>query len=58
MPASSPVHLILLDLIILIIFGEKVMELLIMQFSSTSYFFITPRSKYSPQHLVFKYLSA
>jgi hypothetical protein len=37
--------------------GQRVqtMQLLIMQFSPTSYHFIPRKSKYSPKHPVFKY---
>jgi hypothetical protein len=34
---------------------EQVTKLLIMQFSPTSYYFVTLRSNYSPQHPVLKY---
>jgi hypothetical protein len=34
------------------------MELLIMQLSSVSYYFIPLESKYFPQHLVLKYFPA
>jgi hypothetical protein len=55
--ATCPAHFILLDLIILIMFDERVqvMKLLIMQFSPISRHFISLRTKYSPQHPVLKY---
>jgi hypothetical protein len=56
MCATYPLHLIL-DLIVLIILGERVqvVEILIMQFSLTSSAFISLRSKHSPQHPVLKH---
>jgi hypothetical protein len=53
-----PAYLILLDLIILINYTwqrVQIMKLLIMQFSPLSRHFIPLRSKYPPQHLVFKH---
>jgi hypothetical protein len=50
--ATCPVHLILLDLIILIIWPRT--KFLIMKFSQTSFHFISFRAKYSPQHPVLK----
>jgi hypothetical protein len=51
--ATYPTHLILLDCMILIIFGVQVMKLHIMQSSPVSHHFIVPlRSKYSPQNTV------
>jgi hypothetical protein len=55
MRATYPIHTILLDLIITIIFGEKCMKLLIMQFSPTSCYLLSLRFKYSPQHIVLKH---
>jgi hypothetical protein len=53
--ATCHPHLILLYLIILIIWRRvQAMKLLIMQFSPTSCYLISLRSKYSPQHPVLK----
>jgi hypothetical protein len=54
MNATYPAHLILLHLITLIII--QIMKFLIMQASLASYHFFPLRSRYSPQHPVFKNL--
>jgi hypothetical protein len=55
MCAMCPAHLILLDLIILIIFGVQITEPLIVQFCPLSCHLIPLRSKYSPKHPVLKH---
>jgi hypothetical protein len=53
-----PSHLLSLDHSNCIWRGVQVMKLLIMQFPSVSRHFISPRSKYSPQHPVPKHLQS
>jgi hypothetical protein len=47
-------------LIVLIVLGEeyKIIKLLIMHFSLTSYYFLPFGSKYSPQHPILKCLES